>query len=139
MKPFYFAILAAVAWGIAPILEKIGLTNIAPLGGVLIRSCGVVIGAIILAIFNNDVLRMAFKADPKTIFFIVSGGIMASVLGQIFFYSALKQGEASKMVPVAGTYPLVAFLLGLVFLGESFTIGKVIGMIFVVIGVILLR
>ena len=139
MKGFYFAILAAIVWGIAPILEKAGLKNIEPLSGVIVRSCGVMIGAIALAIFNSNIFKSALKADPKTILFLFLGGILASILGQIFFYTALKQGEVSKMVPIAATYPLVSFLLGLLFFGESFTIAKGLGIGFVILGVFFLR
>ena len=139
MRSFYFAIMAALAWGVAPIVEKIGLTNIAPMAGVVIRSCGVIIGCFILVIFNNNLLRLAVRSDMKTIIFLLLGGVIASIIGQIFFYSALKEGEASKLVPIAGTYPLVSFLLGLIFLGESFTMLKLVGMVFVILGVFLLR
>lgn len=139
MKAFYFALATAVVWGVVPILEKMGVSKIMPLAGVLIRSCGVIIGLFILAIFNNDALRLALKADPRTIFLLVVSGIMASIVGQIFFYNALKIGEASKLVPIAGTYPLFAFLLGVIFLGEGFTLVKASGVIFVVVGLFLLR
>jgi transporter family protein len=139
MKGFYFAILAAIVWGIAPIMEKIGLKNIEPLSGVLVRSSGIIIGAVIMSIFNIGILKTALKADPKTIVFLFMGGILASILGQIFFYSALKHGEVSKMVPVAATYPLVSFLLGMLFFGESFTIAKGLGIGFIILGVFFLR
>jgi len=42
MKPFYFAILASLVWGIAPVIEKIGLKNIEPLSGVIVRSSGII-------------------------------------------------------------------------------------------------
>lgn len=139
MKPFYYAILAAIVWGTAPIIEKTGLANTAPLTGVVMRSFGVLIGMVVLLIFNNGLLKSVFKADPKTAVFLIMGGVIASILGQIFFYNALKYGEASKMVPIAGTYPLVSFLLGLMFFGETFTITKGLGMLFVILGVFLLR
>lgn len=139
MKAFYLAITTAVLWGITPIVEKMGLAKVEPLAGVLIRSFGVIVGMTILASFNTNLLKMALKADLKTILFLMAGGIMASILGQILFYSALKQGEASKLVPIAGMYPLVSFILGLVFLGETFTLSKGFGMVLVVLGVFLLR
>lgn len=139
MKAFYFALMTAVVWGIVPILEKMGVARIAPLAGVFIRSCGVVIGIFIMAIFNNQAVRIALKADPRTIFLLVLGGFMASIVGQIFFYNALKIGEVSKVVPIAGIYPLVAFLLGVIFLGETFTAVRLGGVIFVVLGLFLLR
>lgn len=139
MKAFYFAIITAVVWGFVPILEKMGLTRIMPAAGLLIRSFGVIIGAAILAIFNSQAFRIALRAEPRTIFFLAFGGFMASILGQIFFYNALKIGEASKVVPIAGVYPLVSFLLGIIFLGETFTLTKATGVMFVILGLFLLR
>lgn len=140
MKAFYFALMTAVVWGIVPILEKMGVTRVVvPTAGILIRSCGVIIGVSILAIFNKDAVRIALKADSHTIFLLVLSGFMASIIGQIFFYNALKVGEASKVVPIAGTYPLVAFVLGIIFLGETLTFVKAGGVIFVILGLILLR
>lgn len=123
----------------APILEKTGLKNIEPLSGVMVRSAGVIIGAIILAMFNSNIIKSALKADPKAILFLFLGGILASILGQILFYNALKHGEVSKMVPIAATYPLVSFLLGLLFFGESLTLVKGLGIGFVILGVFLLK
>lgn len=139
MKAFYFALMTAFVWGIVPVLEKMGLMRIAPMAGLLIRSCGVIIGASILAVFNHQAFKVALKADPRTIFFLVLGGLTASIIGQLFFYNSLKIGEASKMVPIAGTYPLVSFLLGVIFLGESFTAVKASGVVFVILGLFLLR
>ena len=139
MNGFYFAIITAVVWGIVPIMEKMGLASIMPLSGLLIRSCGVIIGASVLAVFNKEVVNLALKADIRTILFLALGGFMASILGQIFFYNALKTGEASKIVPIAGTYPLVSFLIGIIFLGESFTFVKAAGVMFVIAGLFLLR
>ncbi len=139
MKAFYFAVLTAVVWGAVPVLEKLGLTKIAPLSGLLIRSSGVLIGALSIAILNNQAFRVALKAEPHTIIFLALGGLMASILGQIFFYNALKSGEASKVVPIAGIYPLISFIIGIIFLGEGITAAKTAGVIFVLMGLFLLR
>jgi bacterial/archaeal transporter family protein len=139
MNGFYFAVMTAVVWGIVPVMEKIGLARIMPFSGLLIRSCGVMIGALMLSLFNKEIFMTALKADLKTVVFLVLGGFLASIVGQTFFYHALKTGEASKVVPIAGTYPLVSFLLGILFLGESFTVTKGAGVIFVIAGLFLLR
>ena len=139
MKAFYFALMTALVWGIVPIMEKMGVSRIAPMAGLFLRSCGVIIGISVLAVFNTQALKTALKADPRTILLLAAGGFMASIVGQIFFYNALKIGEASKVVPVAGIYPLVAFLIAIIFLGETITIAKVIGMTSILAGLYLLR
>jgi uncharacterized membrane protein len=47
-------------------------------------------------------------------------------------------GEASVAVGIASTYPLVAFFLSLIFLGESLTLYKVFGILLIVSGIIIL-
>jgi transporter family protein len=139
MNAFYFALLTAFVWGLVPVIEKAGLVRIAPFAGLLIRSCGVLIGASLLAIFNHDAFKTALKAEPRTIVLLVSGGFLASIVGQMFFYHALKTGEASRVVPIAGIYPLVSFLLGIIFFGEGITLTKVAGVTFVITGLFFLR
>ncbi|MBU1007273.1 MAG: EamA family transporter [Candidatus Omnitrophica bacterium] len=139
MKAFYFALMTAVVWGLVPVLEKMGVARVAPFTGVFIRSFGVIIGAFILAALNPQVIKTAFKADIRTILLLVVGGLMASIVGQLLFYNALKTGEASKVVPIAGIYPLVTFLIGILFLGESVTLVKMAGVTLILVGLYLLR
>ncbi|MFC1645884.1 EamA family transporter [Candidatus Omnitrophota bacterium] len=139
-EAFMWAILSALVWGIVPILEKIGLSKINPDAGLFLRCFGVIIGAAILLIFKFNTLRIELSSvSTKTVFFLISGGFLASFVAQLFFYRALKLGEASRVVPVAAAYPLVAFLLALIFLGEKVTITKILGLCFVLLGVALLR
>jgi len=136
----FWAILSAIVWGIVPILEKIGLAKIHPDTGLFLRCFGVVLGAIILVVFKFSYLKLELASvSAKTIFFLVSSGFLASFIAQLFFYRALKLGEASVIVPVAAMYPLVAFILALIFLGEKFTLFKLLGLVFILLGIVLLR
>ncbi len=139
MKVYYFALLTALVWGIAPILEKLGLSKIQPLSALLIRSLGIAIGALLLIIFRSQTLKGALAADGRTFVYLLLGGILASFLGQIFFYHALKSGQISQVVPLAACYPLVAFFIAVLFLHEQVTIQKAIGIICVISGVLLLK
>jgi len=42
------------------------------------------------------------------------------------------------VVPVAATYPLVAFAFSLIFVGESLSLAKGIGALLIVIGIVLI-
>lgn len=77
--------------------------------------------------------------DLKSALLLMLGGLLASVVGQIFFYNALKLGEASKMVLVGGSYPVITFLLGILIFGESVNFYKILGAILVMIGLLLLK
>ena len=140
MKPFYWALLAALTWGCVPIFEKLGLAKVSALPGLFYRSMGVLLGAVILLVVQfQQIKEAAGNGSWSNLWYLMIGGFLASVIGQIFFYNALKYGEASQVVPLAGVYPLISFILGLIFLGEHFTMAKVVGLAFVMIGVILLK
>ena len=138
-RPFVFAILTSLIWGFAPMLEKIGLTGrIDPYLGVVVRSLPVAVISIIgLALMGR--LGELTTVNARSVIFIAAGGLVAALLGQFIFYSALKEGEASVVVPIAATYPLVAFVVSAVLLGEPVTMQKIIGIALVIGGVAFLR
>ena len=139
MKPYYWALLSALTWGCAPIFEKLGLSKVPVFMGIYYRCLGVVLGAFLLMILKFDIFKESILHVPQGWWYLVMGGFLASIVGQIFFYHALKDGEASLVVPVGAAYPLVAFILGIIFLGEKITLAKSCGLIFIILGVFLLK
>ncbi len=139
MKPYLWALLAAFTWGFAPILEKLGLSKIPAMTGLFYRSFGVMLGMMILGVWQMEGVKATLGQGLGTWGYLVAGGFLASIIGQIFFYNALKHGEASQVVPIGASYPLLSFLLGVLFLGEKLTLAKASGMVFVIVGVFLLK
>ena len=139
MKAFQWALLTALVWGMVPVLEKTGLMKTSPLTGIFLRCAGVGIGIILLMIFKFEAVKAAFFVKPQTALFIMTGGLLASFVGQIFFYKALKLGEASQVVPIAAAYPLVSFVLGIIFLSEHITLAQLSGVALVLMGLLLLK
>ncbi|MFH1380400.1 MAG: EamA family transporter [bacterium] len=138
MTAFMYAVLTACVWGIVPVIEKIGLGKVDPGIGIFYRGFGVLIGMSFLAVMYTS-KNISFKADLKSIILLVLGGLLASFIGQFFFYRSLKMGEASLVVPVAAMYPLVSFIIAVTALNERITPGKICGMILVIAGVVLLK
>ena len=64
---------------------------------------------------------------------------MGAIVGNICYYHALKTGEVSKVVPIAGSFPLISFILGLLFFSETITPAKLCGVVCIILGVALLR
>ncbi len=139
MKPYIWALLTAIVWGIAPICEKAGLARMTPLTGLFYRCIGVLIAAGVLLGIRFQQIKEVFKAGSFDWLYLVAGGLLASFIGQMLFYNALKTGETSKVVPLASVYPLVSFILGVVFLNESITPAKAEGLIFIISGIVLLK
>lgn len=90
-EAFVWAVLAALVWGIVPILEKLGLAKVHPDVGLFFRCFGVILGAIILLIFKFNSIESALSSiSPKTVFFLVSGGFLARFCGSAFFLQGAK-------------------------------------------------
>lgn len=125
-------------WGVCPLLEKAGLARIAPIPGLFYRCVGVMAGMIALALFwvrPNDIRSV----DARSALCLALAGFLASLIGQFFFYNALKLGDVSRLAPIGGSYPFFAFLLGLLFFGESASPLKIAGVVLIVSGVWLLK
>jgi len=138
MTAFWWALLTAGIWGVVPLLEKLGIGRSEPLPGVIARSLGVVVGIGVLGLLRPPWAALR-ELSPQAILLLASGGFLASVVGQMAFYQALKSGAVSTVTPVAGAYPLVAAVLGWMVLREPLGIGRVLGALLIVVGVWLLR
>jgi transporter family protein len=140
MKTFWFAIATAVFWGSVPLLEKVALAKgINPALGVVIRNMGSFLAALALLAFlsTNKANFRNFTWDSAALLMV--GAMLANVVGQVFFYNALQGGDVSRVVPIAGCYPLIAFVFGILVFGEAFTLQKLAGAVLIVGGVVLLK
>ncbi len=138
MDAFWWAVLTACIWGIVPILEKLGLAKIEPFTALFYRSFGVLLGIILLGLFVVKPEQMK-AVDLRSVALLIVAGFLASVVAQVTFYHALKIGPVSRVVPISGTYPLIAFFLGVLIFREAVTPAKLMGVLLVVSGIWLLR
>lgn len=138
MSAFLWALLTAGIWGIVPLMEKTGLGTVPPTLGVMVRSCGVVVGLVLFGWLWAPWSAVR-TLSWSSILLLAGGGLLASFVGQLAFYQALKTGAISQVTPVAGTYPLVAALLGWWVLREPLTLSRVVGVVCIVVGVMFLR
>jgi transporter family protein len=137
-QAFLFALLTAALWGAATVLDKLALARLQPIVGVLIRSVAISVAA--LAVAGATIRERVWEGiDARTWFFIIASGMCSGLIGQWTYYKALKYAEASRVVPIVGGYPLIAFILAVLVLGESLTAQKLCGAALVVAGIILLR
>jgi len=137
MNAFWWAILAAFIWGITSVIEKYVLASTEPIPGLFYRCLGVLLG--ILALITFMIKPYQIKAvHPRSAILLVIAGFLGSFVAFIAFYKGLKIGEMSLVVPVAGSFYLVAFILGVFVLGETITLMKLLGVILITAGVWLL-
>lgn len=133
---FILWFLTILFWGITPIIEKIGLKSVEPLLALFIRTFSALI-----AIFLILLLSSSFNTSSlnfKNVGILSLSGILGGFLGMFTYFSLLKAKNASQIVPLTSTYPLVATFLAIIFLKEDLTLFKILGTIFIVVGIYLL-
>ena len=120
-------------------LGKLGLVGADPTVALVLRS--LVIGGILVvwAALGGKLPEVVSLMGTKAGALIAAEGLLASLLGHLAYYYALKYGEASKVVPVASSFPLFALILAVILLGERPSWDKVLGVVLIVGGVLLLR
>lgn len=137
MSAYVLALLAALFWGLAPVLEKVALRTGDAWMAVFVRTA--VAAALCAGFFTfTGGWGRVTRADPKSVVLIVLAGIASAVVGQAFYFKALRLDDASRVVPIAGTYPLIASALSVVFLGEPLTLRKGVAVAAILAGIALL-
>ncbi|MGC4041441.1 MAG: EamA family transporter [Flavobacterium sp.] len=74
---------------------------------------------------------MKLVFDP----FIFSG-FASAFIASLFWMAAMTKFELSHAYPFMSLAPALVFLIGVLFMGETFTIGKVAGLALIMIGII---
>lgn len=134
---FLYALLVMICWGTAPIFAKIGLSKLPPLTALVFRNTFIAI-MFLLAMLINGSMKTIFTSDIRSVVFILIEALLAGLIGQYFYYKAVKVWEASRVVPIVGAFPLVTFFIAVLILSEKVTLLKVLGALFIVAGVGLL-
>lgn len=132
------ALVAALCWGVAPIFEKWSLLRASPLTVLTVRSLVVSATLLVVGLLTGQLQELR-RVDASLFQLIAMGGLFGSLVGLFIYFWALKQDLASTVVPVAGSYPLVAAVLGILFLGEPISFQRLLGASLVVLGVLLVR
>jgi transporter family protein len=130
---FLLAILGMLCWGASPIFGKIGLANMNPMLGLIIRTY---IAAILITLW---VIFRGFSGQiqvvtMKEITFIAIEAILATLVGDWAYYAALKHGEVSFVTIVMACSPIVSIITAMLFLDEKMTIYRLAGTLMVIGG-----
>lgn len=131
-------IITTLLWGTTPIIEKIGLGKVDPLIGITIRSF-IVTGGLLILIFLLGKQKELIEIDLKGFLTFSASGLMAGLFGMWTYFTILKAWPTSKVVPIAASYPLITVILSIFLLKESVNISRLLGTLFIVIGIWLVK
>ena len=138
MRPEFFALLTAFAWGVGGYFEKKGLHagQLAPQVGITLRTA---VALVVLSLVSFSQWKTVPMAGTKAlIYMIIGGGIVAGSGGMLFLYAAIKGAPLGRVMPIAFTAPLFGVLMGLFFGGEPVTLKNAVGMLLTIGGIVLL-
>jgi drug/metabolite transporter (DMT)-like permease len=65
----------------------------------------------------------------------IFSGFIAAFIASLFWMAAMTKFEITHAYPFMSLAPALVFLLGVFVLNESFTLGKVIGLIIIMLGI----
>ncbi|MBO2532588.1 transporter family protein [Planifilum fulgidum] len=136
-KEIVYALLAALSFGIAPLFEKLGLARTDPTIALFIRAFVTMVFTLGFLVASGNIAAFA-KTDFRSVIYVILGGVFGVLFAQYFYFRALENGEVGRVMPIVGSFPVVAFLFSVLVFGEAVTLSKVAGIILVVVGVILL-
>lgn len=83
-------------------------------------------------IWDMVVSYIKFLFDP----FILSG-FLAAFIASVFWLIAMTKFQITEAYPFMSLAPALVFILGVWLLNETFTWGKVIGLIFIMVGIVI--
>lgn len=147
-----YALVAVLAWGLAPIFDKILKQGLSSWTAVFIRTIAALIIITVVAIQAGAITEIremltqggaafgeANEPVPAWLLIVAAIGsaLLAGLIGQIAYYHALGHADASRVVPITSAYPLVAAFAGVALFHEEITLPKLGGAVLIVIGVIL--
>lgn len=131
-----YALFSAVFASLVAIFGKIGLRGIDSTLATTVRS---VVMAIFLVLVSLSLGKFSFlnTFNNKAVFFIVLSGI-AGAMSWLFYFFAIKSGTVSGVVGIDRTSVVFAFVLAVLFLGETFSAKSALGAALVALGAILM-
>ena len=131
-----YALLSAIFAAAVAILGKIGLKDVDSTLATTIR-------ATVMAVFLIGAAAALQKfpliktVSTQTLSFIIFSGI-AGALSWLFYFLALKHGPATGVAALDRLSVVFVVLLAAIFLGEALTLKSVTGLVFLVLGALLL-
>ncbi|MDD5466323.1 MAG: EamA family transporter [Anaerolineales bacterium] len=118
------ALMTMLLWGFWGFFGKLAARTVTPQNATILSVLGWAASLPFLIIFFRRYQAMDW-GDPNYYFAFLTG--LLGSLGGLFYYFALSRGEASRVVAVTATYPLVSVFLAAVFLREPITLPRLIG------------
>lgn len=132
----FYAGLSAVAAALVSIFGKIGLQGLDANTATTVRSVVMALFLIGVMIIQRNFSHLGeVLSNRRALLYIILSGT-AGALSWLFYFVALKYGRVSQVAPVDKLSVVLAAVLAVVFLGESFSPLGLAGILLITAGVV---
>lgn len=138
MQGALIALLVACIWGLNPIFEKLGLKGATPFAMITIRFAFTTMCLLLITFFAGKTGEI-MEVEKPALFWILLSGLAGGLIGLFLFFVALKHDDASKIVPIVASFPMFTAFFAYIFLKENITPLRLAGILFVVVGLVLIN
>jgi bacterial/archaeal transporter family protein len=132
----FYAFLAMVCWGLAPLFGKLGLNGVNPTAALSLRTliaATFVVSWVIGTRGYSEMIQIPFLLWV----FIAIEALLATLIGDLAYFFALKYGNVNVVTLILSCAPLVTMLANYLFLGDVATWRQLSGALFITIGLLL--
>ena len=131
-----YALLSAFFAALVAIFGKIGIKDVDSNLAVAIRTIIIMLFAWLIVFFQGNASDI-FKISKYSMTFIVLSAL-ATGLSWLFYFKALQLGEVARVAPIDKLSIVLTIILAFIFLGETPTLGKILGGLLITAGVFVL-
>ena len=131
-----FAFLSAFFAGITSILAKCGIRKTDSNVATFIRTIIVLLFSLLMVMIVGSFPTLK-NLSAKTILFLVRSGLSTGA-SWLCYFRALQKGNINKVVPIDKSSTVLTIILATIFLGESITLYKTLGIIAIGLGTLMM-
>ena len=132
-------LLGSARHGFTTLFTKLAERNSEVSDFMVLADSATIVSIFVLAVvaIRGELRPLIYDLEKGTLAWAIAGGVALTVAVTSLFH-ALSLGVANVVVPIYGMFIVGGSLLGVLFLGESMTWNKIVGLAAVVIGVVLI-
>ena len=131
-----FAFLSAFFAGITSILAKCGIRKTDSNVATFIRTIIVLLFSLLMVMIVGSFPTLK-NLSAKTILFLVLSGLSTGA-SWLCYFRALQKGNINKVVPIDKSSTVLTIILATIFLGDSITLYKTLGIIAIGLGTLMM-
>ncbi|USS40102.1 DMT family transporter [Thermococcus aggregans] len=132
------ALISAFGWGTASVLVKIGMREKSAVTVNIIRLYLTAIFYTLLFLIT-DRYKEILSLSPEIILVTFISGLFGFVIGDYFYFNALKLMGVSRTVPITSSYPLWTMLWAWMFFGKKITVQTLLGALLIFLAIVIVR